>query len=214
MPNPTVRASATALPKSSRRAALGLFAGLSALVATPVIARAATSPTISAEDAELFALAEPIAAADAALEAVNEVHSAAEDVFFAAKLANPTEPPSPDLPEEDWLKALRKKTAEDAERGPSPERAAYEAAVKEHEESCERLRADCGLEAAEQSQSEADDVVIALRDRIVSTPAITLPGLIFKARYAADHYPSEYEPEVMISIVDDLLALGEEASDV
>jgi hypothetical protein len=86
--------------------------------------------------------------------------------------------------------------------------------VKEHEKSRERLRADCGLKAAERSQIEADDVVIALRDRIVSTPATTLAGLIFKARYAADHYPSEYEPEVMISIVDDLLALGEEGADV
>jgi hypothetical protein len=86
--------------------------------------------------------------------------------------------------------------------------------VKEHGKSRERLRADCGLKAAERSQIEADDVVIALRDRIVSTPATTLAGLIFKARYAADRYPSEYEPEVMISIVDDLLALGEEGADV
>jgi hypothetical protein len=81
MPN-IVPVNTTALPKSSRRAALDLFAGLSALVTTPVIVRAATSPAISVEDAELFALAEPIAAADAALEAVNEVHSVAEDVFL------------------------------------------------------------------------------------------------------------------------------------
>jgi hypothetical protein len=70
MPN-TVPVNATALPHSSRRAALGLFAGLSALMATPALVRAATSPAISAEDAELFALAEPIAAADAALEVVS-----------------------------------------------------------------------------------------------------------------------------------------------
>jgi hypothetical protein len=212
MPN-IVPVDATALPKSSRRAALGLFAGLSALVATPAIVRAATPSLASAEDAELFALAEPIAAADAALEAVNKVHSAAEDAFFAGRPDRPTEPPSPDLSDEDWLKALRKKTAEDAERGPSPEWVAYKAAVKEHEESSERLRADCGLEAVEQSQFEADEAVIALRDMVVSIPATTLAGLIFKARYAAEHYPSEYEPDVMISIVDDLLALGEENAD-
>jgi len=34
-------------------------------------------------------------------------------------------------------------------------------------------------------------------------PAKTLAGLIFKARYAASHYPEEYDEEVMASIVDD-----------
>jgi hypothetical protein len=83
MPN-IVPVDATTLPKS-RRAALGLFAGLSALVATPAVARAMAPTEALADDAELFALAEPIAAADAALEAVNEAHSAAEDAYFASK---------------------------------------------------------------------------------------------------------------------------------
>jgi hypothetical protein len=56
MPNATVRASATALPKSSRRAALGLFASAS----TAMLAFAAGAPAAAAidvgDDAELLDL--------------------------------------------------------------------------------------------------------------------------------------------------------------
>jgi hypothetical protein len=56
MPNNIVRASATALPNSSRRAALGLFASAS----TAMLAFAAGAPAAAAfaagEDAELFDL--------------------------------------------------------------------------------------------------------------------------------------------------------------
>jgi hypothetical protein len=99
-------------------------------------------------------------------------------------------------------------------RGPSPERIAYGAAVKEHEQLCERLKLECGVHDAELAQSEAQDAVADLRYKVIEIPATTLAGLIFKARYAADHYPGEYEPEVMVSIVDDLLALDEESADV
>ena len=46
------------------------------------------------------------------------------------------------------------------------------------------------------------------------TPARTLAGLIFKARYAATHYSDDYDTDVMISIVDDLLAMTEGLGDV
>src|SRR5471032_1541542 len=55
MPNDTVRASATAVPNSSRRAALGLFASAS----TAMLAFAAGAPAAAAaagEDAKLFDL--------------------------------------------------------------------------------------------------------------------------------------------------------------
>jgi hypothetical protein len=79
---------------------------------------------------------------------------------------------------------------------------------------CDRLRVNSGLKAGEESQYEAEVIVLALRDRIVEIRAATLAGLIFKAKYAAEHYRSEYDPEVMASIVDDLLALDEEAANV
>ena len=40
---------------------------------------------------------------------------------------------------------------------------------------------------------------------------LPLAGLIFKARYAATHYEDDYDTDVMISIVDDLIAMAEEA---
>jgi hypothetical protein len=43
---------------------------------------------------------------------------------------------------------------------------------------------------------------------LVDTPAKTLAGLIFKARYAATHYEDDYDEDVMISIVDDLMAMA------
>ena len=45
---------------------------------------------------------------------------------------------------------------------------------------------------------------------LVDTPAKTLAGLIYKARYAATHYRTEYVEDVMASIVDDLLAMADD----
>ena len=45
---------------------------------------------------------------------------------------------------------------------------------------------------------------------LIDTPAKTLAGLIFRARYAATHYEDNYDEDVMISIVDDLLAMADE----
>jgi hypothetical protein len=42
------------------------------------------------------------------------------------------------------------------------------------------------------------------------TSCQTLAGLTFKARYAATHYEDNYDEDVMISIVDDLLEMAEE----
>jgi hypothetical protein len=58
-----------------------------------------------------------------------------------------------------------------------------------------RLRADCGIDAAEAANSAAMDAISELRDRIVETPAKTLAGLIFKSKYAAEHYPGKYDQD-------------------
>ena len=47
-----------------------------------------------------------------------------------------------------------------------------------------------------------------IRDQIVAIRATTIAGLIFKARYASEHYRDEPDDEVMELIVDDLLAMG------
>ena len=47
-----------------------------------------------------------------------------------------------------------------------------------------------------------------MRDHIVDIPATTLAGLIFKAKYGAEHYHGDYDQDVMGSIIDDLLAIG------
>jgi hypothetical protein len=47
-----------------------------------------------------------------------------------------------------------------------------------------------------------------IRDQIVAIRATTIAGLIFKARYASEHYRDEPGDEVMESIVADLLAIG------
>ena len=47
----------------------------------------------------------------------------------------------------------------------------------------------------------------AMRLMIAETPATTLAGLMFKAKYAAAHCEGAYDAEVMTSIVDDLLAI-------
>lgn len=57
-------------------------------------------------------------------------------------------------------------------------------------------------------------MMLELRDRLVEMRATTLAGLIFKARYAAEHYSGDPDPMVVDSILDDLLAMGEEAADV
>jgi hypothetical protein len=203
MSNDTVRASAPALPKS-RRAALGLFASASALAVLPAATMAAGS------DAELFALTPQITLTDEAEREAGAVCDALEDVFFSAIPPEPT-PPKFDISDEEWFKALQAKTASDKNKAAPKEQTAYQAAIKEHEQRRDRLRVDCGLEAAEQKQNDTQDAVMSLRDRIAEIPATTLAGLIFKARYAASHYEGEYDADVMTSIVDDLLALNGEA---
>jgi hypothetical protein len=177
MPNPTVRASATALPNSSRRFFLGRgAAALSGVAIGATIGASIPLPSAAAQseaDAELFALADAIAEADRAHVAAIDRLGASDTAFFAAR------PPTPVTSD----------------------------AVEAWEQECERLKKECGQAAAEVAERENSAAVMEIADVIAETPATTLAGLIFKARYAAEHYGDSYDQEVMISIVDDLLEM-------
>ena len=70
------------------------------------------------------------------------------------------------------------------------------------------------MTAAHEMEDATSKAVNQMRDALAETPATTLAGLIFKARYAATHYRGEYDQDVMVSIVDDLLAMAEEDANV
>ena len=74
------------------------------------------------------------------------------------------------------------------------------------------MKAECGLTAASEMQNAVHETVSRLQADLIDTPARTLAGLIFKARYAATHDSDDYDTDVMVSIVDDLLAMGRRAS--
>ena len=86
--------------------------------------------------------------------------------------------------------------------------ATHEAALRQWEADKERSRAESGVDDAHAAEGEALEAVTELQERLAETPARTLAGLIFKARYAAQR---DYDPVVMQSIIDDLLAMDGEA---
>jgi hypothetical protein len=100
--------------------------------------------------------------------------------------------------------------AEDREK-PWPEWDAYEQAVTAREEEIARIKVESGEAAAEERSTETLQAAVAIRDQIAAIRATTLAGLVFKARYAAEHYRDEPDEEVMASILDDLLAMDGEA---
>ena len=108
-----------------------------------------------------------------------------------------------------WPLPNRNRTWSTFDHG-SPAWAAYEEAVQDHEREVERLKAECGVTAAHELEDATSEAVNQVRDALAETPATTIAGLIFKARYAAAHYRTEYDIDVMLSIVDDLLAMAEE----
>ena len=94
--------------------------------------------------------------------------------------------------------------------GRSPAFVAYDQAVAAHRREVERLKAECGVTAAHELEDATSKAVSQVRDALADTPAKTLAGLIYKARYAAAHYRTEYDADVMVSIVDDLLAMADD----
>ena len=158
-------------------------------------------------DAALLALQAELDAADRAWEVLYSKWVAAEDACFAA-VPPPPEEPAGD-PREIWAAIgtsdvpvlLAHKEAWDR----------YRAANKARGEAMEQAELDSGLKAAEEAANAAEDVRLAIRDKIVSTRARTLTGLTFKAKYAASHIPGDPDEVVMASIVEDLLAMAREA---
>ena len=177
----------------TRRAALAALAGVSAL-AIPTVARALPS---GQADAELFALQDAIEAADRNHDAALDALSPAESAAIAAreKLPRPERPESRFLAEE-WFQTFAQKMAEDREK-PWPEWIAYEQALTARKEEIARIKIETGEAAAEERSMETSQAVVAIRDQIVAIRATTLAGLVFKARYAAEHYPGEWDQEVM-----------------
>jgi hypothetical protein len=214
MSKPTVSAAGGAMPAEghkTRRAALALFAGAPALAVLPGAALASTASPVH-PDAALFAMRPAIDAADSDLEAALAALNPAEEAFFEKEPDRP-KPPETILSAEERqaIDALR---AASAKRGaPAPEWVAYEQAVQAYEREVERLHAECGVTAAQALEDAAQEAVNSVRDALVDTPAKTLVGLIFKARYAATHNPDEYDEVVVASIVDDLLAMAEGLAD-
>jgi hypothetical protein len=89
-------------------------------------------------------------------------------------------------------------------RGPSP----HELAVRTWKEEIERLRDECGQTATEERANEAMNEAEAISQRIAEIRATTLAGLIFKAKYALAHDSYEPHPEVVESILADLMAMS------
>jgi hypothetical protein len=208
MPNDTLAANAAPMP--TRRVALSSILGAGAILAAPAAVALAAHA-----DAELLALQPEIDAADRAFDVVLSNLSCVQERFYELrdKLRLSQKPISPADPE--WDQALadfEKKVAAIRDRGIQPEMAAYDEAVERQKQAESEARVESGLEDAEREEREKSDAVTEIKERLLATKATTLAGLIFKARYARAHYsPGDYDLEVMISIVDDLLDMAGEA---
>ena len=87
----------------------------------------------------------------------------------------------------------------------------YRDKINARREAMEQAELDSGLAAAEAALNAAVDARLAiLAEKLIPTRARTLQGLIFKAQYAASHFPDDPDEDVLKSIVDDLVAMGEE----
>ncbi len=214
MSKPTVSAAGGAMPAEghkSRRALLRLFGAAPALAILPTagsaLALASTASPVH-PDAVLFAMGPAIVAADRELEAAFDALKPAEKAYFAKRPDRPVMPGADFSPEEqqavDAMAAVMRKR----DGAPSPAWAAYYAAAEDHEREIERVKAECGVTAAEEMKDAAHEAISQVQADLIDMQATTLDGLIFKARYAATHYSDEWDKEVMISIVEDLLAMA------
>jgi hypothetical protein len=212
----TASAAGGAMPAEghkSRRALLRLFGAAPALAILPLAGSAlalASAASPVHPDAALFAMGPAIEAADMELEAALDALKAADDASFDKEPDRPAEPEADLLAEERQALDLLGAAARMREgKGPSPAWAAYYQAVQDHEREVERLKGECGVTAANELEDAAHEATGRAAQALIDTPAKTLAGLIFKARYAASHYSDEYDDDAMVSIVDDLLAMAD-----
>jgi hypothetical protein len=200
MPNGTLSADAQAMP-IDRRAALGAIAAAGAMLGAPCIAKGADL------DADLFALAPAIEAVDREIDDVIDALRIAED---RARRSVPEKPAAPEIDREsrEAIEALGRTLTAIRAGGPSAEQVAHDEAMRQWEAEAARARAESGLDAAHEAEAKALDAAGKIQARVAETPARTLAGLIFKARYAAKR---DHDPIVMASIVDDLIRMAGEA---
>jgi hypothetical protein len=195
----------------SRRVALGALASVPALAILPggsaLALGSAASPVHP--DAALFAMQSAIEAADRELEAAHAALNTADDAYSNRAPEAPAKPDGPVFTAEEQ-QALDGFVALTIRKTPLAAWAAYDQAVTDHKRDCERLEAACGVTAAEEMQAVAHKTISRMQAALVDTPATTLAGLIFKARYAAAHWPGEWDAGVMASIVDDLLTMAKD----
>jgi hypothetical protein len=194
----------------SRRAVFGALAGVPALAILPAALALASTASPAHPDAALFAMQSAIDAADGLLEAALDALKPAEEAFFEKEPDYPEQPETILSDEDRRACDVLAATTVRNRLTPSPAWAAYEQAVQDHERKVERLKAECGVTAANELELAALDATGRASRGLIDTPARTLAGLIFKARYAATHSEDDYDEDVMISIVDDLLALADE----
>jgi hypothetical protein len=197
----------------ARRAALRLFGAAPALAILPMagsaLALASTASPVH-PDAALFAMGPAIEAADRELDAVLDALKAAEDAYSDKEPDAPAKPDAAVFSAEEQQAVDAMAAALRERKTPLPAWAAYNQAVQDHERECERLKAECGVTAANEMELAALDATGRASRGLIDTPAKTLAGLIFKARYAASHYEDNYDDDVMVSIVDDLLAIADD----
>jgi hypothetical protein len=192
---------------TNRRAVLGAVLAAGAAVSVSAIP-AASEPALGDDhpDAALLALAPEIEAADREFELRYQITNAAEDVFFSIKPEKPETPKSLTTITAQALEETMAQGRWDVLGQWRQELLKHDEALENWSENLPRAEIDSGLAAAEEAQNEADKVCLMIRDeKLIPTRARTIDGLIFKARYAARF---DYDENVMVSIVDDLLALA------
>jgi hypothetical protein len=206
----TVSAAGGAMPAEgheTRRALLRFFGAAPALAALPATAML-TAPR--GDDAELFAMQSAIEAADMEFNTALDVLEAAEDAYSDKEPDAPAKPDAAVFSAEEQRAVDAMAAVMRERKTPLPAWAAHNQAVQDYERECERMKAECGVTAAHELEDATAARINQVRAVLVETPAKTLAGLIFKARYAATHYSDDYDDEVMTSIVDDLLALADD----
>ena len=214
----TASAAGGAMPAEghkTRRALLRLFGGAPALAMLPTAGSALALVSTASPvhpDAALMAMEPAIDAADGEFEAALDALKAAEEVYFDKEPNRPAKPVEPAFTAEeqqavDAMAAVMRKR-----KGPSPAWAAFYQAEQDWERETERLKAECGVTAGHEAEAAACEAVNSVKADLLDTPAKTLAGLIFKARYAARE-DNACDEDVMKSIVEDLLAMADEPED-
>jgi hypothetical protein len=160
-------------------------------------------------DAALFAVKAELDAADRLWEEAYQKQRAAEEANFAAM------PPEPEKPVANVLELWTAGGTNDPVPFLAHKQAwdQYRSAINARREAMEQAEITSGLRAAEAAMNAAVDIRLAiLAEKLIPTRARTLNGLIFKAQYAASHFPDDPDEDVLMSIMHDLLAMAGETS--